>query len=103
MKQMPCELQEQQLGDFRIFFGDFADRSVDNADYAVPKPSRRARVRSITSSAPPPIDNRRASRKKPAVQVSSMYPMPPWNCRHQSAISRCRRPALSLAMVAERL
>jgi NAD(P)-dependent dehydrogenase (short-subunit alcohol dehydrogenase family) len=36
------------------------------------KPSRRANVRSMTSSAPPPIDHSRASRKKRAVQVSSM-------------------------------
>jgi hypothetical protein len=35
-------------------------------------PSRRARTESITSSTPPPIDNRRLSRKKRLVQVSSM-------------------------------
>ena len=36
------------------------------------KPSRRASVRSITSSAPPPMESSRLSRKYRAVQVSSM-------------------------------
>lgn len=35
-------------------------------------PSRRTSVRSITSSAPPPMDNRRPSRKYRDTHVSSM-------------------------------
>src|SRR5690606_10498027 len=59
-----------------------------------------ARMPSITSSAPPPMEARRPSRYRRETLFSSVYPMPPQNCRQVSGTRRFRRPALSLAMVA---
>ena len=55
---------------------------------------------SITSSAPPPIESRRVSRKARDAGLSHMKPMPPQYCRQASATSRVSLPHLSLAIEA---
>src|SRR5262249_22970049 len=55
-------------------------------------------IRSITSSAPPPIEARRPSRYARESGLSHVKPMPPQYCRQASGTSRESRPALSFAI-----